>query len=60
MNTEIDWNDIIKKEARGIGNIDLDEVQEVTNGLIPVQRGIGNNELFSIFNTRWRVMTVKF
>ncbi len=45
---EIDWNDVIKKEARGIGDADLGEVQEVSNGLILVQRGIGNKEIFSI------------
>jgi hypothetical protein len=48
MRTEIDWNDVIKKEARGIGDADLGEVQEVSNGLILVQRGIGNKEIFSI------------
>jgi hypothetical protein len=26
----IDWNDIIKKEAKGINNEDLGELQEVT------------------------------
>lgn len=48
MNTEIDWNDVIKKEAKGNTDFDLGEVQEVSNGLILVQRGIGNKEVFSI------------
>ena len=48
MNTEIDWNDAIKKESRGINDEDFGEVQEVSNGLILVQRGIGNKELFNI------------
>ncbi|TVP41923.1 hypothetical protein [Candidatus Nitrosocosmicus arcticus] len=37
MNTEIDWNDVIKKEAKGNKNLDL-SVQETSNGLILVQR----------------------
>ena len=48
MNTDIDWNDVIKKEARGDNDLDLGEVQEISNGLILVQRGIGNKEIFSI------------
>jgi hypothetical protein len=48
MRTEIDWNDVIKKEAKGDNDFDLGEVQEVSNGLILVQRGIGNKEIFSI------------
>jgi hypothetical protein len=45
---DIDWNDVIKKEARGSNDLDLGEVQEVSNGLILVQRGVGNKEFFSI------------
>ena len=48
MRTEIDWNDVIKKEAKGDNDFDIGEVQEVSNGLILVQRGIGNKEIFSI------------
>ena len=48
MNKDIDWNDVIKKEARGNNDLDLGEVQEVSNGLVLVQRGIGNKEIFSI------------
>jgi len=48
MNKDIDWNEVIKKEARGSNDLDLGEVQEVSNGLVLVQRGIGNKEIFSI------------
>ena len=48
MSSNIDWNDVIKKEARGNNDFDLGEVQEVSNGLILTQRGIGNKEIFSI------------
>ena len=44
----IEWNDTIKKEARGINNEDLGEVQEVTDGYVLVQRGMINKEKFYI------------
>ena len=34
MSSNIDWNDTIKKEARGVGDEDLGEVQEVTDGYV--------------------------
>ena len=33
----IDWNDTIKKESRGINDENLGEVQEVTDGYVAVQ-----------------------
>ena len=48
MSTDIDWHDVIKKEARGLNDADLGEVQEVSNGLVLTQRGVGNKEIFSI------------
>ena len=48
MSSNIDWTDVIKKEARGYNDFDLGEVQEVSNGLILTQRGVGNKEIFSI------------
>src|SRR5690349_3940385 len=48
MYKDIDWNDVIKKEAKGINEFDLGEVQEVSNGLVLTQRGLGNKEIFSI------------
>ncbi len=38
MSTNIDWNDAIKKEARGSKDEDLGEVQEVTDGYVMVQK----------------------
>ena len=46
--TNIDWDDVVKKEARGSGNEDLGEVQEVDDNYILVQRGIINKEKFYI------------
>jgi uncharacterized protein (TIGR02271 family) len=44
----IDWNDIIKKEARGINNEDLGEVQEVTEEYVLVAKGVINKEKYFI------------
>lgn len=48
MYKDIDWKDVIKKEARGLNDADLGEVQEVSNGLILTQRGRINKEIFSV------------
>jgi hypothetical protein len=48
MSSNIEWNDTIKKEARGVNNEDLGEVQEVTDGYVLVQKGLINKEKFYI------------
>ena len=37
---DIDWNDVIKKEARGINNEDFGEIQDIQGNYIIVQKGI--------------------
>ncbi len=44
----IDWNEILKKEAKGINNEDLGEVQEVTQDYVLVEKGIINKEKFHV------------
>jgi len=44
----INWNDVIKKEARGKNDEDLGEVQEVGDTYILVQKGLINKEKFYI------------
>lgn len=44
----IDWNDILKKEAKGINNEELGEVQEVTQDYVLVEKGVINKEKFYI------------
>ena len=44
--SNIDWNDVIKKEARGSGDEDLGEVQETGQDYVLVQRGMINKEKF--------------
>jgi hypothetical protein len=36
----IDWNDVIKKEARGSNDEDLGDVHEIGENYILVQRGL--------------------
>jgi len=48
MDTEIDWNDVIKREARGMDDLDLGEVQEVTEDKVIVQRGIVDKDVFHL------------
>ena len=38
MSSNINWNDVIKKEARGLNDEDFGEVQEVSNGYVFVQK----------------------
>jgi uncharacterized protein (TIGR02271 family) len=44
----IEWNDVIKKEARGINDEDLGEVQEIQGNYVLVQKGMINKEKFYI------------
>jgi len=48
MDSDIDWKDVLKKEARGKNDEDLGEVQEIINNYILVQRGIINKEKYYI------------
>jgi uncharacterized protein (TIGR02271 family) len=48
MSSNIDWNDVVKKEARGLNDEDFGEVQEVSNGYVFVQKGIIDKEKFFI------------
>jgi uncharacterized protein (TIGR02271 family) len=46
--SNIDWNDVIKNEARGSGDEDLGEVQEVGPNYVLVKKGLINKEKFYI------------
>jgi uncharacterized protein (TIGR02271 family) len=48
MSSNIDWNDVTKKEARGSDDEDLGEVQEVGPNYVLVQKGMINKEKFYI------------
>ena len=44
----INWNEVIKKEARGKNDEDLGEVQEVEDTYVLIQKGLINKERFHI------------
>jgi len=44
----IDWDDVIKKEARGSDDEDLGEVKEIDGDYVLVQKGLINKEKFYI------------
>src|ERR687897_3429778 len=48
MDSQINWNDVIKKETRGNNYEDLGEVQEVKDNYVIIQRGTINKEKFYI------------
>lgn len=48
METAIDWNDTIKKEARGVDDTDLGEVQNTSDNYVIVQKGIIEKDIFII------------
>ena len=47
-NGNIDWDDVIKKEARGINDEDLGEVHEVGDTYVMVQKGLINKEKYYV------------
>jgi len=48
MSLNIDWNDVIKKEARGLKDDDLGEVQEVRGNVVITQVGVVDKETYAI------------
>jgi hypothetical protein len=48
MSNNIDWNEMIKKEARGLNDADLGEVQEITQDNVITKSGIVDKETYCI------------
>ena len=44
----IPWNEIIKKEARGVDDADFGKIQEISSDSILTKKGIINTKLFDI------------
>ena len=44
---DIPWNEIIKKEARGIDDANFGEIQNVDSQYVITEKGIINKEIFS-------------
>jgi hypothetical protein len=47
-NNNVDFTDVIKKEARGINDADLGEVQEVRQDNVITKAGVVDKEVYSI------------
>ena len=54
MSVNIDWNEIIKKEARGINDFDLGEVQEIQSDVVVTQKGVLDKDKFYLPEKRGR------
>jgi hypothetical protein len=48
MSEKIDWDEVVKKEARGTDDYDLGEVQEVTSEFVLTQKGVVDKKRFEI------------
>ena len=46
MNEIIDWDKVIKKEARGLDDYDLGEVQEVNEDIVITKKGVVDKDKF--------------
>jgi hypothetical protein len=45
---DIEWNDVIKKEARGIEDEDFGEIQDIQGNYVIIQRGLIDKEKYYI------------
>ena len=59
MDTEINWDDVIKKEARGIDDLDLGEVQDVSEDKVVVQKGIIEKNVYQYPKVKSKAMMEK-
>jgi hypothetical protein len=46
MTVNINWDEIIKKEARGIDDYDLGAVQEIQSDVVVTQKGVLDKDKF--------------
>ena len=45
---DIDWTDVIGKEARGLGDADLGEVQEIHGDMVVTKSGVIGKKVYNI------------
>ena len=48
MSESIDWNNVIKKEARGLDDYDLGEVQEIHDDVVVTKKGVVDKDKFHL------------
>jgi len=46
MASSIDWNEVIKKDAKGNNNLDLGEIQQIIRDRVVVQKGMIEKETY--------------
>jgi hypothetical protein len=46
LNSNINWDEVVDKKARGIDDYDLGEVQEVQGNIVVTQKGIFDKDKF--------------
>lgn len=46
MNEIVDWDKIMKKEARGLDNYDLGEIQDLNEQFVETKRGLVDKDKF--------------
>ena len=46
IDSNINWDDVIKKEARGLDDADLGEVQEINNDYVITQKGVVSKDKY--------------
>ena len=47
-NLNINWSEVIKKEARGVSDYDLGEVQEISEDFVITEKGLMDKEKYII------------
>jgi hypothetical protein len=52
MDSDINWDEVIDKKARGIDDYDLGEVQEVQDNVVVTQKGIIDKDKFYLTKRR--------
>jgi hypothetical protein len=50
----IDWDDVIKKEARGINDVDFGEVQLIMRDTVITEKGIADKDRFYLPKSPYR------
>ena len=60
MSSNIKWDEVIDKKARGINDYDLGEVQEVQENVVVIQKGLIDKDKFYLTKRpiRWSIPVV--
>lgn len=46
--SDISWDDVIKKEARGLNDVDFGEVQEISAEYVITKKGVASKDRFHL------------